>query len=325
MRKLQKLSIIVIIMLLAGCSAGSHTSPPEPPPPPQDIRVIDADTIDIDGTRYRLHGIDAPESYQTCRAWGHTWECGKAATQAFRSHIEGVSCTQASTDRYGRAIGHCSVGDEDINAWLVRNGWAIAYYSTDYVDEEAQAKAARLGIHRGQYVEPSARRKGERLQGDDTLAWDTTGRPVDVPELANSLLWSTAVIDGGMLQASVFGLTDAGAVSFGDWQATNPTETATWTGTMIARDAAGVRTTGSARLTVDLEAQPDVDLMLSSPLTGPLTWQDVPLNAGSFQSADQTMQGRFFGSRQTEAGGVFTRHGWVGAFGLASEKTSQPQ
>ena len=153
---------IILLLLLAGCGSSSP-SPSEPlplPRPSRDVRVLDADTIDIDGTRYRLHGIDAPESYQTCRAWGHTWECGKAATQAFRSHIEGISCSEASTDRYGRAVGHCSVGDEDINAWLVRNGWAIAYYSADYVNEEAQAKAARLGIHRGQYVEPCARRKG---------------------------------------------------------------------------------------------------------------------------------------------------------------------
>ena len=91
-------------------------------------------------------------------------ECGKAATQALRSRIaSAVSCTHTSTDRYSRAIGHCSVGDQDLNAWLVRNGWALAYYTTDYVNEETQAKAARRGIHRGQYVEPSARRQGERL------------------------------------------------------------------------------------------------------------------------------------------------------------------
>ena len=35
-------------------------------------RVIDGDTIDIAGERIRLHGIDAPESAQTCVADGVT-------------------------------------------------------------------------------------------------------------------------------------------------------------------------------------------------------------------------------------------------------------
>ena len=33
-------------------------------------RVIDGDTLDVGGVRIRLHGIDAPESGQSCRAGG---------------------------------------------------------------------------------------------------------------------------------------------------------------------------------------------------------------------------------------------------------------
>jgi len=36
--------------------------------------VIDGDTLEIHGTRIRLHGIDAPESAQLCeRSSGKTW------------------------------------------------------------------------------------------------------------------------------------------------------------------------------------------------------------------------------------------------------------
>lgn len=314
------------ILSLTGCGGGqSPVSQSAPPEPPRRVHVVDADTIDIDGIRYRLHGIDAPESYQTCRAWGHTWDCGKAATQALQSRAHGISCTGESTDHYGRVIGRCSSGGQDVNAWLVLNGWALAEYATDYADQEIQAKAARRGIHRGQYVHPSARRRGQRLEGEDTLAWVATG-PVKVPELANRLLrGDTAPIDGELMQHSVFGLTDtAGAVSFGDWRSTNPTESVTWTGDMIARNAAGTRTTGSAHLAIEDLAQPDVDLLLSSLDAGIFRWLDVPLHQGFFQADDGSMEGRFYGPRQDEAGGVFSRHGWTGAFGLASDKASTP-
>lgn len=40
---------------------------------------------------------------------------------------------------------------EDIEAWMVLTVWALAYrkYSTDYVDQEQAAQAARKGIWLG--------------------------------------------------------------------------------------------------------------------------------------------------------------------------------
>ena len=47
---------------------------------------------------------------------------------------------------------------EDLDAWLVRSGLAIAYrkYSTVYVEDEDSARNARRGLWAGEFVEPAA-------------------------------------------------------------------------------------------------------------------------------------------------------------------------
>ena len=130
--------------------------------------VIDGDTIDIHGQRIRLHGIDAPESRQTCIAGGEVWRCGQQASLALSDFIRRspVVCQEQGKDRYGRIIGACSVRGDDVEAWMVLNGWALAYrkYSMDYVGQEQAAQGARRGIWRGEFVSPWAWRQGKRLQ-----------------------------------------------------------------------------------------------------------------------------------------------------------------
>ena len=132
-------------------------------------RIIDGDTIELDTARVRLHGVDAPESGQSCVAQGARWPCGRRATRALSGRLGGrtVVCEERDRDRYGRIVAVCRQGGRDINAWLVAEGWALAYrrYSREYVDEESTARAARKGIWRGEFVAPWDWRRGERLQG----------------------------------------------------------------------------------------------------------------------------------------------------------------
>ena len=132
-------------------------------------RIVDADTLDVAGQRVRLQGIDAPESAQSCRqATGQRYRCGESATQALRTRIGtgAVTCTIEGRDRYNRALGICYAADgTDLNGWLVRQGYALAYrrYSTKYVPEENEAKATRAGIWADEFVPPWAWRRGQRL------------------------------------------------------------------------------------------------------------------------------------------------------------------
>lgn len=131
--------------------------------------VIDGDTIEIRGQRIRLFGIDAPESSQLCTVDAKPWRCGQQAAQALDKKISArpVVCIERDRDRYSRVVAVCSVGSESVNAWLVREGWALAYrqYSSDYVADEDDARKARKGIWRGSFVPPWDWRREQRQRG----------------------------------------------------------------------------------------------------------------------------------------------------------------
>jgi len=121
--------------------------------------VIDGDTIEIHGTRIRLFGIDAPKSSQLCvRPTGERWRCGQQASFALADRIgrATVSCEQRDIDRYGRVVAVCFKGAEDLDRWMVANGWAVAYrrYSLDYVAEEDAARRNRINIWSGEFDMP---------------------------------------------------------------------------------------------------------------------------------------------------------------------------
>lgn len=143
-------------------------------------QVIDGDTLDVGGVRVRLHGIDAPESAQTCLAGGERWRCGQRATRALRNRIDSrtVACEERDRGHYGRMVAVCRLGGSDLNAWMVSEGWALAYrrFSREYEAEEASAKAARRGLWRGDFVAPWDWRTGERLKAVRRETKNDTGQ-----------------------------------------------------------------------------------------------------------------------------------------------------
>ena len=128
-------------------------------------RVLDGDTLEIGSDRVRLWGVDAPEGKQTCLDGSRRWPCGRRATQALAGRIDGRSVACEKRDHDGRVIAVCRHGGRDVNAWLVREGWALAYrrYTRTYVKEESAAKAAKRGLWRGEFVPPWDWRRGRRL------------------------------------------------------------------------------------------------------------------------------------------------------------------
>ena len=121
--------------------------------------VIDGDTIEIHGQRVRLFGVDAPEGSQHCaRPNGQRWRCGQQASFALADRIgrATVRCEPRDVDRYGRIVAICFKGTEDLNRWMVANGWAVAFrrFSLDYVADEDTARQKRIYIWSGEFDMP---------------------------------------------------------------------------------------------------------------------------------------------------------------------------
>lgn len=116
--------------------------------------ISDADTFTLVVATIRLHGIDAPELGQSCeRPEGGTWRCDVAATNLLEELIgKGrVTCILRDVDVYGRMISVCEAYGADLAGALVDSGlaWAFVRYSDDYVEREAEARDAQVGIWRG--------------------------------------------------------------------------------------------------------------------------------------------------------------------------------
>ena len=127
------------------------------------VRIIDGDTIHIKSNKIRLHGIDAPETKQTCKINDEVWFCGKQSTKELKNLInkQEVKCITNDVDIYNRFVAICYVNEININQWMVKSGWAIAYryYSTDYIIEEKYARDNELGIWKSEFLKPYAYRK----------------------------------------------------------------------------------------------------------------------------------------------------------------------
>lgn len=191
--------LLTALLATAGCAPVVAPRPSEgrpplqttarrPPIPPTEgavpvvgvASVIDGDTIEIHGQRIRLYGIDAPEASQPCDLDGRPWRCGQASANALAEYIgrRTVACEPRDRDRYGRLVAACSVGGANMSAWMVREGWAVAYrrYSQDFVADEATARAAERGIWRSTFVLPWEWRARRRAGGALPVA-----RPVSAP------------------------------------------------------------------------------------------------------------------------------------------------
>ncbi|MCU0817857.1 MAG: thermonuclease family protein [Beijerinckiaceae bacterium] len=129
-------------------------------------RAIDGDSLVVNGREMRLEGIDAPEARQLCNLAGQSIPCGRQATQALQRWLARgpAACTGHENDRYGRLLVICRVNGTDINADLVRNGFAVDFGR--YPAEEKEARAAYRGLWGGTFEVPAEYRRRIRAEAE---------------------------------------------------------------------------------------------------------------------------------------------------------------
>jgi len=116
----------------------------------QELRVVDGDTIHLNGEKIRFTGIDTPELKQTCIKEGFIDQCGVTAKEILIVKIgdNKVECISEGKDRYKRTLAECFVNDESLSSYLVRSGYAFAYrrYSKKFIPDEDYAKDNKIGM-----------------------------------------------------------------------------------------------------------------------------------------------------------------------------------
>ena len=132
----------------------------------QELKVVDGDTIHLNGEKIRFTGIDTPELKQTCIKQGIEDNCGITAKKILIDKISNnsVECISEGKDQYKRTLAECFVNNESLSSYLVRSGYAFAYrkYSKKFIPEEDYARINKIGMWSMEFDYPWDYRKSKK-------------------------------------------------------------------------------------------------------------------------------------------------------------------
>ncbi|UMY16015.1 thermonuclease family protein [Methylobacterium organophilum] len=127
--------------------------------------VLEGDTLLVGGRVIGLYGLAAPGLQETClNGKGLPYRCGLQSAQALEHHVRGATLhcqIVQGIDAAGRALSICHKDEEDLNAWMVSHGHAMAERTGDrpYATAELPAWARREGLWSGSFADPAERQR----------------------------------------------------------------------------------------------------------------------------------------------------------------------
>jgi endonuclease YncB( thermonuclease family) len=118
-------------------------------------RVNDDGSLRIKGKTIHLHGIHIPRTNRTCSGNRMPPVCGSRASVALDFKIDGfVRCEILEKNKDGSLVGWCRVkashfdSGEDLSAYLLKKGWAVAIPGApiEYQTLEKIAQSRHFGV-----------------------------------------------------------------------------------------------------------------------------------------------------------------------------------
>ena len=112
--------------------------------------IQDDGTLRVKGRTIRLFGIHIPTTSRTCQTSQNPPNCGQRAATAlrFKKGANFVHCEPQWHNDDGTITAICRVKGEDLSAYLLERGWAVALPDApfEYITIERIARSRGLGV-----------------------------------------------------------------------------------------------------------------------------------------------------------------------------------
>lgn len=160
MRSLSALLFAALLLIASGAAAQGPPLLParDTAPITGQPRILNTASLQVNGKRIVLFGVDPMMQQQPCTVDNQAWDCGTAAYRILMNLIgrEPVTCQPKLQEIAGRIYAKCFVNGQDLSLALVQAGMAVTVpaETTEYDAAQKEAMEKKVGVWRGKFITP---------------------------------------------------------------------------------------------------------------------------------------------------------------------------